>query len=40
MRALLVEKGCEVGGYRDPEAIHHESAWAQRLPEALRFLYG
>lgn len=39
MRALLVEKGCEVGGYRDPDGIHHESAWAARLPDALRFLY-
>jgi predicted alpha/beta superfamily hydrolase len=40
MRALLLERGCEVGGYLDPDAIHHESAWAKRLPEALRFLYG
>ena len=39
MRALLVERGCDVGGYLDPDAIHHESAWARRLPEALRFLY-
>jgi hypothetical protein len=23
-----------------PGAIHHESAWALRLPDALRFLYG
>ena len=23
----------------DPEAIHHESAWARRLPDALRFLF-
>jgi predicted alpha/beta superfamily hydrolase len=40
MRALLVERGCEVGGFRDPDAVHSETAWAQRLPEALRFLYG
>jgi predicted alpha/beta superfamily hydrolase len=39
MRALLLEKGCLVGGVRDPEARHHESAWAVRLPNALRFLY-
>jgi len=24
----------------DPEAVHDEHAWATRLPEALRFLYG
>jgi len=24
----------------DPSAIHHESAWAARLPNALRFLFG
>lgn len=23
-----------------PDAIHHESAWAARLPDALRFLFG
>jgi predicted alpha/beta superfamily hydrolase len=39
MRALLVERGCEVGGYLDPDAVHYETAWAKRLPEALRFLY-
>jgi predicted alpha/beta superfamily hydrolase len=39
MRALLVERGCEVGGYLDQGAIHHETAWAHRLPGALRFLY-
>jgi predicted alpha/beta superfamily hydrolase len=39
MRALLESKGVEVGGYRDPDAIHHESAWAARLPAALRFLF-
>jgi predicted alpha/beta superfamily hydrolase len=39
MRALLEERGCDVGGYFDPDAIHHESAWAGRLPEALRYLY-
>ena len=42
MRGVLVAKG-----YRDPTrlrfveepgAIHHESAWARRLPDALRFL--
>jgi predicted alpha/beta superfamily hydrolase len=24
----------------EPDAIHHESAWARRLPDALRFLFG
>ncbi|MCU0497635.1 MAG: alpha/beta hydrolase-fold protein [Anaerolineae bacterium] len=24
----------------DPKGVHHESAWARRLPEALRFLLG
>jgi predicted alpha/beta superfamily hydrolase len=40
MRDLLRERGCDVGGFRDPEGIHHETAWAARLPEALRFLFG
>ena len=40
MRDLLVGKGCTVGGFRDPDAVHHESAWSARLPHALRFLYG
>jgi predicted alpha/beta superfamily hydrolase len=39
MRDLLVGKGCEVGGYRDPDAVHHETAWAKRLPDALTFLF-
>jgi predicted alpha/beta superfamily hydrolase len=39
MRDLLRERGCEVGGFRDPEGRHHESAWADRLPDALRFLF-
>jgi predicted alpha/beta superfamily hydrolase len=39
MRQLLIEKGCRVGGYRDADAVHHETAWAHRLPEALYFLY-
>ena len=40
MRALLESKGCVVGGYRDADAVHHETAWAERLPGALQFLYG
>ena len=24
----------------EPGAIHHEEAWARRLPDALRFLFG
>jgi predicted alpha/beta superfamily hydrolase len=39
MKDLLESKGVTVGGYRDPEGIHHETAWARRLPEALQFLY-
>jgi predicted alpha/beta superfamily hydrolase len=39
-RELLLDRGCEIGGFRDPEGIHHETAWAERLPEALRFLFG
>jgi len=39
MRDLLVERGCEVGGFRDPEGVHHETAWAERLPRALAFLF-
>ena len=39
MRRLLEEKGCEVGGFVEPEAVHHETAWAKRLPAALRFLF-
>lgn len=44
----LVEANFRAGGYTDtnlrfvvdPEARHSESAWAQRLPGALTFLYG
>jgi predicted alpha/beta superfamily hydrolase len=39
MRDLLIARGCTVGGYRDAGAIHHETAWAKRLPEALQFLF-
>jgi predicted alpha/beta superfamily hydrolase len=39
MRSLLLERGCEVGGFVDPEGVHHETAWARRLPEALRYLF-
>jgi hypothetical protein len=41
MRDLLVAKGYEVDGdllYVEEEgAPHHETAWARRLPAALRF---
>ncbi len=44
VRDALVEGGSrEPGDLRyveDPEAIHHESDWARRLPDALRFLLG
>lgn len=39
MRDLLLERGCDVGGFREIEGIHHETAWAERLPDALRFLF-
>jgi len=39
MRDLLRERGCEIGGFRDPDGVHHETAWAARLPDALRFLF-
>jgi predicted alpha/beta superfamily hydrolase len=42
MRDLLVEKGycpgAELMYVEDVGARHHESAWARRLPDALRFL--
>jgi len=42
MRDLLVEKGYRPGAelmyVEDEGARHHESAWARRLPNALRFL--
>ena len=41
MRALLVAKGYGPERLRtliDDGGIHHESAWARRLPDALRFL--
>jgi len=42
MRDLLVKKGYSPGQsllYVEEEGgIHHESAWASRLPQALRFL--
>jgi predicted alpha/beta superfamily hydrolase/uncharacterized protein involved in tolerance to divalent cations len=44
MNALLKRKGYRIGEtllYVEEEgAIHHESAWARRLPAALRFLLG
>jgi predicted alpha/beta superfamily hydrolase len=42
MRDLLIEKGYRLGSdlmyIEEENAIHHESAWARRLPHALRFL--
>lgn len=42
MRDLLLDKGMgeRLRFVADPEAPHHESAWRERLPEALRFLLG
>ena len=39
---LLREKGMgeRAAFLADPQAVHHESAWAARLPAALRFLLG
>jgi predicted alpha/beta superfamily hydrolase len=43
-RGILIDLGLRApDGLRyveDPTAIHQESAWAARLPNALRFLYG
>ena len=42
MHYLLLEKGYREGHdlryVEEEEGIHHESAWARRLPDALRFL--
>lgn len=42
MHRLLLEKGYRDGVdllvVEEPGGIHHESAWARRLPDALRFL--
>jgi predicted alpha/beta superfamily hydrolase len=38
MRALLVERGVSLQAVLDEGGIHHETAWARRLPDALRFL--
>lgn len=43
MRALLERKGFEDDRFLavlDRGGLHHESAWARRLPDALRFLLG
>lgn len=43
MTKLLQGCGFGAAGLRSEvhlEAVHHESAWAERLPEALRFLFG
>lgn len=44
LRDLLLDQGYEAGRslmyVEEPEGIHRESAWARRLPEALRFLLG
>lgn len=44
LATLIIQKGYRLGGelvyVEDRGGIHHESAWAQRLPDALRFLLG
>jgi predicted alpha/beta superfamily hydrolase len=44
LRDLLVRKGWQKGVdlayFEDPGAFHSESAWAARLPDVLRFLFG
>jgi predicted alpha/beta superfamily hydrolase len=42
IRDMLIAKnyrdGCELNYHEEVEALHHEAAWARRLPGALRFL--
>lgn len=44
IRAALVTAGLrepiDMRLVEDPDGHHHESAWARRLPDALRFLFG
>ncbi len=43
MEALLREKGYTANDLKfvvEAGGVHHESAWARRLPDALRFLLG
>lgn len=44
IRAALVTAGLrepiDMRLVEDPDGIHHESAWARHLPDALRFLFG
>jgi predicted alpha/beta superfamily hydrolase/RimJ/RimL family protein N-acetyltransferase len=44
IRAALVTGGVGAAGrlryLEEPGGIHHEEAWARRLPDALRFLFG
>ncbi|HEX5588735.1 MAG TPA: hypothetical protein VFX65_00405, partial [Candidatus Limnocylindrales bacterium] len=35
-----LHEGVDLRFVEVPEAIHHESEWARRLPDALRFLFG
>ena len=44
MRDVLIQKGYDSDAslmyVEDLDAIHHETAWRKRLPDALRFLFG
>jgi predicted alpha/beta superfamily hydrolase len=40
MRTLLDERGVDLHAVVEEGGIHHETAWARRLPDALRFLLG
>jgi len=40
LAAAGLREGVNLLLVEDPEAIHHESEWARRLPDALRFLFG
>jgi len=41
MRQVLERRDTSVLGYvEDPAGDHSERAWARRLPDALKFLYG
>ena len=38
--AWATQPGLVTRFVEDPDALHHESAWVKRLPDALRFLLG
>jgi predicted alpha/beta superfamily hydrolase len=40
LAAAALAGGDRLRYVEEPEATHHEDAWARRLPDALRFLFG